>query len=113
MKRSRQIYAFAVVIVLVLSGFVWFALGYIRPSVGYTVCAEFASMPDDDEALEHWLRNQPDVAGGTVHAKREGQRLEVFYIINRSRLQKLPDLQAQCVVLGYSGQVAPFRDCGR
>ena len=113
MARSRRTFAFAVVVALVLAGFALFALSYIRPSVGYTVCAEFASMPDDDEALERWLRNQPGVAGGTVHTKREGDRLEVFYIANLSRFQKSPDLQAQCAVLGYSGQVAPFGDCGR
>jgi hypothetical protein len=110
MARTRIKYGCAALIVLLLVA-LWLATGFLRPSVGYTMCAEFASLPADDQALEQWLRKQPHVH--TVHAKRDGRTLEVFYIINRNRFQKLPDVQAQCAVLGYSGQVAPFRDCGR
>lgn len=100
----------AAFIILALVALVWLTSVFLRPSVGYNICAEFASMPADDEALEQWLRTQPHVHN--VYAKRDGRRLEVFYIINRSPFERLPDVQAQCAVLGYAGQVGPFRDSG-
>lgn len=97
-------------LVLLGLGGVGSALWFIRPSLGYTICADFKTMPDNDDSLEQWLLSQPRVA--MVHIERNGQTLKVFYIINRNRFEKLPDVQRQCAHLGYAGSAAAFRDCG-
>lgn len=112
-KNWRDLTARTALIFLGLAILAWFALGVVRPSVGYAVCAEFAVMPADDDALEEWLRGQPAVVGHTVHVAREGARLEVFFILSRGLRggPQAPDLQGACERLGYSGRTSPFVNC--
>jgi hypothetical protein len=103
----------ALSVLVALACLAYLASGMLKPSVGHAVCAEFASMPQDDLNLEQWLRAQPGVAKHTVRVTRGGQTLEVFYIFNGTRWHAQPNLQEQCGTLGYRGQVAPFRECGQ
>jgi hypothetical protein len=109
-SRSARMLGYSVALGIVLAfGVYGSALWFLRPSVGYTVCADFETMPDNDDHLERWLLSQPRVS--TVHLERNGRTLEVFYLINRNRFEPLPDLQGQCALLGYSGPGSAFRDC--
>lgn len=113
-KRNRGAVAIVALSSLVaFAGLAYLASGMLKPSVGHAVCAEFASMPQDDLNLEQWLRAQPGVAKHTVRVTRGGQTLEVFYIFDGTRWHAQPNLQEQCGTLGYRGQVAPFRECGQ
>jgi hypothetical protein len=109
-SRSARILGYSSAVVLALGVF-GPALWFVRPTVGYTICADFETMPDNDDSLEQWLLGQPRVA--LAHIERNGRTLEVFYLINRNRFEKLPDVQGQCALLGYAGQASPFRDCWR
>jgi len=105
--------AIALSVLIALACVAYLASGMLKPSVGHAVCAEFASMPEDDSELEKWLQAQPGVAKHTVCVTRDGQTLEVFYIFNGTRWQAQPNLQEQCGALGYRGQFAPFMTCGK
>ena len=59
----------AVLAVLVVVA--WLGLESIPASVGHDVEATFASLPDDDHALEQWLKSQEGVVPHTVHVERE------------------------------------------
>lgn len=118
MPRNRRTLLFATtgaLLVVATAAVCWRAVGFVRPSVGYALCAEFTTLPSDDAALEQWLRDQPDVVGHTVRVERSGATLSLFWIMSQDFLGdgRLPHVDAKCAELGYAGQVAPFRDCPR
>ena len=97
--------------VAVLASAVLLVRHFCYADIGYTVMAQFATMPKDDSGLRHWLHAQPGVA--LAWTCRTNRTLKVFVLMTRnlSGRPRIPDLSAGCVALGYTGQDSGFRDC--
>jgi hypothetical protein len=111
MKRLKLV-TIAIVVLALLGVGCYLFLRTAHASYGYTVAAEFASMPADDTQLADWLKDQEGVAAGSVRVARSGRTLKVFFIMSRDLTghPRFPDLQGVCKNLGYAGQVGAFAD---
>jgi hypothetical protein len=113
MTRGKYLLVATVLIVVVVAA--WVGLRFIPASLGYSVEAEFASLPERDHELEEWLKTQPGVVSHTVHVWRkdgEPKILRIGFIMVRDGWDRppFPDLQGKCEALGYAGRTGPFRD---
>ena len=92
----------------------WCGLHFVPADFAYTVEAEFAAVPADDERLEEWLRSQPGFYLAHVERQPIGNRWRLVVTFGMSRdgwgHPPLPDLEGKCAELGYRGQGARFRD---
>ena len=107
----RRTWIILVCVVAVVAGAVLLLRHTIHASIGYTVMAEFSTMPKDDSGLRHWLHAQPGVV--SAWTCRTNRTLKVLVVMSRSLAgsPKIPDLASGCSSLGYSGQDARFQDC--
>src|SRR5947209_7787355 len=76
--------------------------------------ARFDALPTDDKALKAWLQAQPGVVSHTVHVGRDGADKKLVAVIfvqvrNMAGEPPVPDLDAACARLGYTGPDEPFR----
>jgi hypothetical protein len=100
---------------LLLVAGAWVGLHFIPASVGYTVEAEFASLPADDHELEAWLKTEPGVVPHTVYVWRKKAAPKVV-VVDFTMVKSewgsppFPDLEAACERLGYRGRVGKFKD---
>jgi hypothetical protein len=93
-------------------------LGLVPASRGYCVEARFSTAPDNDEALERWLRTQPGVVEHTVHVARTPTtppKLVLTFIMVQNCWLKpsFPDLKSIAIELGYAIDRDGFRDQDR
>ena len=96
--------------VAVFAGGVLLIRHKLHADLGYTVMAQFITMPKDDGGLRHWLAAQPGV--NYAWTCRTNRTLKVFILMSRSLdgSPKIPDLEQGCSALGYAGQDSKFRD---
>jgi|SRR5690242_14795966 hypothetical protein len=90
----------------------WWGLHWIPFDMGYSLEAEFESVPPDDEPLQRRVRSHPGVYLAGVNRQRVGHRwrIEVIFGLSRNGWEpRLPDLDAATADLGYRGPDGPFR----
>ena len=110
LKLAKIIAVIACCIVFLCGGAIlWAGLAIPKP-FGFGLRAEFDTLPPDDEALEAWLKSCPGVSE-TASVEREGKSLRVVFVQCRNIAGQppVPDLDAKCESLGYTGHNAKFQ----
>ncbi|HVS72309.1 MAG TPA: hypothetical protein VHQ47_13725 [Phycisphaerae bacterium] len=118
MKARTRWYVFilALLVIGVVEG-LWL-LSTTPASYGYSVEAQFSSLPANDEALAGWLKARPGVVARSVHVERggeDGKVLRVKFIQSRGLWGRpaTQGLDQACRELGYGGVVEGFHDAER
>ncbi len=99
----------------VVLGYYWLN-HLIQIPYGYTVQADFDTLPPDDRALKSWLLVQPGIVAHTVHFGRVGPDRKIVRIMftqvrNQAGDPPFPDFDKACRELGYTGGSSRFRHC--
>ena len=94
----------ALVVVVVLLVLLVLGGRTLRVSRLSCVRADFSRLPADDGPLESWLKAESGVVQHTVHIKREGKTIRVWFIMSQDIFNRPPhpDLAGACDSLGYS-----------
>ena len=90
--------------IILLAGIASLGFSFVPASRVYTVGAGFTSLPESDDKLQDWLREQPGVVDHTVHITRgQDQTLELTFIITQNtwKTPPFPDIETKCDELGY------------
>ncbi len=108
----RDLFWLVLVVALVGAGIVWLGGTYLPRSASYVVAAEYRQLPESDEALLEWIRQQPGVISHTVRARRTGERLEIGFMQSQNLFGKpaFPPLETTAASLGYAPEDAVFID---
>jgi hypothetical protein len=116
-KRRWFRFSLAMLVALAMGAILygsWFAFtSLVHASIGYSMEAEFQTMPVNDLEFKAWLRDQPGVVQSTVHVARPRDRtVLVVFIMSRDLrgYPTFPDLDRACKALGYGGRAGAFRD---
>lgn len=120
MSRQRRIKVVAAIVLLMAVVLTATTLGFFFVPVSFVYCvrATFSYLPENDDRLAAWLRQQPSVVAHTVEIGRRGidsKELEVVFIQVRtaSGSPPFPLLDEQCAELGYRSDGSRFSDCKR
>jgi hypothetical protein len=112
----RWLLACGAVAALLYAG--WWSLceWYVVIPFGYSIEAEFAELPPDDEALKAWLEQQPGVTRVFAITRGEARKtikIDLLMEQNAHYKPRFPDVEKACAELGYKGRVERFRDTER
>jgi hypothetical protein len=102
-RKSRHIWFWAIGVSILVLSLTVSLLRLIPMGRIYCLKAECAQMPANDERLEEWLKAQTGVVEDTIHIKREGRSLRVWFLMIQNSYDSppMPDLSKACDSLGY------------
>jgi hypothetical protein len=112
--QKLPIVALFLVLVCLLALFFVYVAQKLPVSAGYEVTCTFRKLPENDIALETWLKQQPGIVPHTVHIRRnDADKMTVTFILSRSLWQQFfltppfPNLEAAVdSIPGYERKTA-------
>jgi len=107
----RTLLIVVTLLVIACSGVTY--IGQLMP-IGrvYSLKAQYSQMPADDSRFEVWLKAQEGIVSHTVHVSRDGNAVNLVFMMVHNGLGKppFPDLSTACDSLGYKQPVLRWQD---
>src|SRR5579859_6929787 len=84
----------------------WWGASTVPFAIEHAVQAQYQSMPDRDNELEQWIREQPGV--GKARVVHSSRGVHVHFVMTQNLLRTdppTPDLRAALDEFGYRGEL--------